>query len=112
MKKRNAFPETMKVAVLSTGHMTLSDSRLLAKFASVRVSPSASVGIIVDATPYGWYVHISSDEKASDIAERLNELGFSRGFQFVIATAKVNKFQKVNFDQDGPESDAFQKYEW
>ena len=105
------FPETMRVAVLSTAHMTPHDAEELNICVNARgdVYGGASK-CIVDSTPYGWFVHILSEESLDAQFERLKS--FSSDFVQVMQAAKEEHYQKVLFDRDGPVSEHFAKHDW
>lgn len=107
MKK---FPETQKVAVLATSHITIRDADLLeALIDGLSLPTEANVCSVIDDSSYGYWIYVQHESVAP---QGLKAAGFSDAFVVLVTEAKKAGFTWLRLDCDGEESEAFPTFEW
>lgn len=104
----SVFPETMKVAVLSTAHLTHLDHDILESIHDGLRDPDNPI-LMLEDTNGGYWVHCV-DYHAENTPILM--FGFSPAFDNIIRQACRNGFTYVRFDSDGPIAAAFPTFEW
>ncbi len=103
----SVFPETMRVAVISTSHLTHLDHDILESIADGLEIPDKPI-LMLDDTNGGYWVYCD----LSCGLDGITAFGFSPAFENVLRLAGNQGFTYVRFDQDGPVADALPVFEW
>ena len=104
---KSVFPETMRVAVISTAHLTHLDRDILESIADGLEIPDAPI-LMLDDTDGGYWVYCDPTWGLDNITA----FGFSPAFENVLRLAGNLGFTYVRFDQGGPISEALPVFEW
>jgi hypothetical protein len=97
--------EIQKTLVISTGHITKEDDRLLHVHCN---TPNGNLPLIVDEDIHGWKVH--TDILETNLEDMRGQ--FSIDFLNCLMLAYLNDCQWINFDGDGPIYETLQIHEW
>lgn len=92
--------EIAKTLVVSTVHITLEDSKKLPGIA----------GRVIDHG-YGWLVHVGGDDSDTETIDS-NFADFSPEFLHLFTIAREQGCLWLNLDQDGPEYESLQQFDW
>lgn len=104
----SAFPETMKIAVLSTAHLTHLDHDILESIHDGLSDPDNPILMLSDTNGGYWVYCVDYHEENTPI----RMFGFSPAFDNIIRQAWRDGFTYVRFDSDGPIAAAFPTFEW
>jgi len=103
------FPETMKVAVLSTAHITHLDHDILESIHDGLRDPENPILMLADINGGYWiYCAFGPENEIPNI----RGFGFSPTFDNILRKAWYEGFTYVRFDSDGPIAAAFPTFEW
>jgi hypothetical protein len=104
-----AFPETMRVAVLSTAHLTHLDHDILESIHDGLRDPENPILMLADINGGYWiYCAFGPENEIPNI----RGFGFSPAFDNILRKAWHEGFTYVRFDSDGPIAAAFPTFEW
>ena len=87
---------------VSTAHITLNDSKLLA----IDAAGETGDGLVVYDYGYGWMVHVEDEA-----IERCRD-DYSDAFKAILVMARQLKCDFVDFDQDGEEYSELPVFDW
>ena len=114
------FPEVMKVAVISTAHLTRLDHDLLE--AAIDVERHAGFEsdwdhpfVILNDNHYGYWIYCGHEGLDGDDPYIVNEAktaGFSDTLIKILVKGKQAGLSYIRFDCDGNIDDNFEKFEW
>jgi hypothetical protein len=103
------FPETMKVAVLSTVHLTHLDHDILESIHDGLRDPENPILMLADINGGYWiYCAFGPENEIPNI----RGFGFSPTFDNILRKAWYEGFTYVRFDSDGHIAAAFPTFEW
>jgi hypothetical protein len=97
--------EIQRTLVLSTGHITEKDGKMLDVFVKTL---DQNIPLIVDAAVDGWRVH--TDILELNLMDILKQ--FSSSFLKCLLLAYINDCEWINFDADGLVNDFMEQHEW
>jgi hypothetical protein len=104
---KSVFQEIMKVAVLSTAHLTHLDHDILESIHDGLREPDNPI-LMLDDTNGGYWVYCADyDEENTP-----SMFGFSPAFDNILRQAWHDGFTYVRFDSDGPIAAALPTFEW
>lgn len=104
-----AFPETMRVAVLSTAHLTHLDHDILESIHDGLRDPDDPIYMLDDTDGVYWiYCAFGPEAEIPNI----RGFGFSPAFDNILRKAWHEGFTYVRFDSDGPIAATFPTFEW
>jgi hypothetical protein len=103
------FPETMKVAVLSTAHLTHLDHDILESIHDGLRDPDDPI-LMLEDTNGGYWIYCAFGPENE--IPNIRGFGFSTAFDFILHKAWYMGFTYVRFDSDGPIAAAFPTFEW
>lgn len=111
--------EVESYVVLSTAHMTESDSQNLKQLCTYIEEGLATPpeGIVhIQASDYGWRIKHASDAGDDELIERsmqdLRGRQFSEAFCAIIRSAILSTHTGVVFDRDGEVYDHIEHFDW
>ena len=106
---RSLFPETMKVAVLSTAHLTHLDHDILESIHDGLRDPENPILMLADINGGYWiYCAFGPENEIPNI----RGFGFSPTFDNILRKAWYEGFTYVRFDSDGPIAATFPTFKW
>jgi hypothetical protein len=104
------FTEIQRFAVVTTGHITLEDSKILA-MAAKRDQGTAVLPIVFDY-PYGWFVHVPPAGGLEAEMERNKKCGLSEAYRRLIRECCEQGIHFLRLDQDGDTIDGLEYFDW
>jgi hypothetical protein len=99
-------PYLVHVLDISTGHISMNDSRLIQNYKDVDSCP-----LIVYEYPEGYFVYIPSDNLKEELIA-FEDWGMSKEFCKIIKLASKRGCKYVQFDADGIVYEDLKQFNW
>ena len=101
-------PNILKFLDISTGHITLGDSLLLAQ-KDVASTPL----VCIRPYEYGWYVFTTSEaDRVPEYLKAFKKTGYSKAFRDLYRYACKKGYYALNIDQDGETYAELPQFDW